>query len=96
MRLWAGLLAIVVIGLAFGVSAREKIRLAQSSTLTNCMMTCNAQFATCDTTCLVPGSVPTGAATTGSNANINAACQSNCSITRLSCQTTCAQSFPPQ
>lgn len=35
MRLWAGLLAIVVIGLAFGVSAREKIRLAQSSMLTN-------------------------------------------------------------
>jgi hypothetical protein len=96
MRLWAILLAIVAIGLAFEASARERTRLAQSSSLTNCMMTCNAQFATCDTTCLVPGSAPTGAATTGGNANINATCQANCSITRLSCQTTCAQSFPPQ
>jgi hypothetical protein len=39
---------------AQGASAQEKIRLAQSSTVTNCMMNCNAQVTNCRTTCLVP------------------------------------------
>jgi hypothetical protein len=98
---WASLLAVLSIGFAvstFGIaaSARGKIQLAQSSTVTNCMMTCNSQAATCLTTCLVPGTPPTGAATTTSNATVNTACQVNCSIQRISCQTTCAQSFPSQ
>jgi hypothetical protein len=101
MRRRAGLLAIVLIGCAVGTSATAalaggKIRLAQSSSLTNCMMTCNSQAATCLTTCLVPGTPPTGAATATSNATLNTACQVNCSIQRISCQTTCSQSFPPQ
>ena len=83
-------------GFARHALAEQKIRLAQSSTVTNCMMTCNSQAATCLTTCLVPGTPPTGAATATSNATLNTACQVNCSIQRISCQTTCSQSFPPQ
>jgi hypothetical protein len=101
MRRWASLLAVLMVGCAVGAfgsaaSAAGKIRLAQSSTVTNCMMTCNSQAATCLTTCLVPGTPPTGAATATSNATVNTACQVNCSTQRISCQTTCAQSFPSQ
>jgi hypothetical protein len=101
MRRRTSLLAMVLIGCAVGASATTvlaggRIRLAQSSSLTNCMMTCNSQAATCLTTCLVPGTPPTGAATATSNATLNTACQVNCSIQRISCQTTCSQSFPPQ
>jgi hypothetical protein len=98
---WASPLAVLSVGFAVGifttdVSARGIIRLAQSSTVTNCMMTCNSQAAACLTTCLVPGAPPTGAATATSNATVNTACQVNCSIQRISCQTTCSQSYPSQ
>jgi hypothetical protein len=101
MRRWASLSAVLLVGFAVGsfasgASAQERIRLAQSSTVTNCMMTCNSQAATCLTTCLVPGTPPTGAATTTSNANLSTTCQVNCSTQRIACQTTCAQSFPSQ
>jgi hypothetical protein len=81
---------------AAAAEAAGRIRLAQSSSLTTCMMSCNSQAATCVTSCLNPGTAPTGAATTGSNANLNTACQVNCSTQRLQCQTTCAQSYPSQ
>jgi hypothetical protein len=99
------LLAVLCVGATFhegfhetaaAANATAKIRLAQSSTLTNCMMTCNSQAAACATTCLMPGTAPTGAATTTSNANLNTTCQVNCSTQQISCQTTCAQSFPSQ
>jgi hypothetical protein len=94
------LLAVLCVGATFqgmtAANADAKIRLAQSSTLTNCMMTCNSQAAACATTCLVPGAAPIGAATATSNANLNTTCQVNCSIQRVTCQTTCAQSFPSQ
>jgi len=67
----AGALArlIVLAGLAAvtadGAQAATRIRLAQTSNVTNCMMSCNAQATQCQTTCLVPGTPPTGAATTG-------------------------------
>jgi hypothetical protein len=101
MRRWTSLLAVLFIGaavdaVATAASAHGKIRLAQSSSVTNCMMTCNSQAAACLTTCLVPGTPPTGAATTTSNANLNTTCQVSCSMQRISCQTTCAQSFPGQ
>lgn len=76
--------------------AAGRIRLAQTSTVTNCMMTCNSQAATCQTTCLIPGTAPTGAATTTSNANLSTSCQANCSTQQISCQTTCAQNSPSQ
>ena len=89
--------------LAFGAAAIEttgvanaagKIRLAQTSTVTNCMMTCNSQAASCETTCLLPGAPPTGAATTTSNANVNTSCQLNCATQQIACHTTCAQNSP--
>jgi hypothetical protein len=76
--------------------AAKKIRLAQTSTVTNCMMTCNAQAANCLTTCLIPGTPPTGAATATSNANVNTACQLNCTTQQLSCHTVCARASPSQ
>jgi hypothetical protein len=56
MRSIASILAVMVIAaaLAPGAEAGEKIRLAQSSTVTNCMMTCNSQVANCRTACFVP------------------------------------------
>ena len=91
--LWGGA---VIDGPIAAANAAGKIRLAQSSTLTNCMMLCNSQAATCHVTCLTPGTPPTGAATTTGNANVNAACQVNCSTQQISCQTTCAQTSPSQ
>jgi hypothetical protein len=60
------------------------------------MMLCNSQAANCQTTCIIPGSLPTGAATTGSNANVNTSCQLNCATQQISCQTTCARTSPSQ
>jgi hypothetical protein len=74
--------------------AAGPIRLAQSSAVTNCMMACNSQAANCLTTCLIPGTPPIGAATTGGNANQSTACQLNCTTQRMSCQTSCARTSP--
>ena len=77
-------------------AAAGRIRIAQTSTVTNCMMACNSQAAACQTTCLVPGTPPTGAATAGGNANQSTACQLNCTTQRISCQTICARTSPSQ
>ena len=69
---------------------------AQTSATTTCLMTCNSQAAACQTTCLIPGAPPTGAATATSNANLNTTCQVNCSTQQITCQTTCAQTSPSQ
>jgi hypothetical protein len=74
--------------------AAGRIRLAQSSAVTNCMMACNSAAANCQTTCLIPGTPPIGAATTGGNANQSTACQLNCTTQRMTCQTTCARTSP--
>lgn len=97
----AMLLGVLALGAAAvgtpGVAdAAGKIRLAQTSTVTNCMMTCNSQAATCQTGCLLPGAAPTGAATATGNANLSTSCQVNCSTQRIACQTTCAQNSPSQ
>src|SRR5579863_8516403 len=101
MRRLMTLCCVLALGAATGktidaANAAGKIRLAQTSTVTNCMMLCNSQAATCQTTCLVPGAAPTGAATTTGNANVSTSCQLNCSTQQISCQTTCAQSSPSQ
>jgi hypothetical protein len=95
MRCLAVLFAVVAVaGFATAASAGKKIHLAQSSTVTNCMMSCNSQAATCQTGCVVPGTAPTNAATTTSNATSSASCQINCSTQQISCQTTCARPSP--
>jgi hypothetical protein len=101
MRPRASLLALLLVGCTTGASAAAasdhgNIRLAQTSAVTTCLMTCNSQAAACATTCIMPGAAPTGAATTGGNANLNTTCQVNCSTQQISCQTTCAQTSPSQ
>jgi hypothetical protein len=78
------------------VLAAGRIRLAQTSAVTNCMMACNSQAATCQTTCVIPGTPPTGAATTGSNASQSTSCQLNCTTQQISCQNICARTSPSQ
>ena len=72
----------------------KSIRLAQSSTVTNCMMVCNATVASCQSSCVVPGTPPTGAATATSNATASTACLMACSTAQLNCQTACARTSP--
>ena len=74
--------------------AAGRIRVAQTSIVTNCMMACNSQAANCQTTCLIPGAVPTGAATTGGNANQSTACQLNCTTQQINCQALCGRTSP--
>ena len=103
-----GLIAVLlsVTCCAYGAPAMAgggKIRLAQSSTVTNCMMGCNAQAANCQTACLLPSAqltqLPTGPVTSNNvtpqtNATANTICLSSCTTTQLTCQTTCALSSP--
>jgi hypothetical protein len=85
---------------ATGTVAAPKIRLAQTSVTTNCMMFCNAQAATCQTTCLVPNTqLPTGVPTANSvapltNSTANTACVLACTNSQLACQTSCASQSP--
>jgi hypothetical protein len=103
MRSFAVLSAVAAIGvaLAHGADAQERIRLAQSSTVTNCMMSCNAQAANCRTTCVVPApavALPSPSSSPASNLNASAsgACISACSSTQLTCQSGCALQSPSQ
>ena len=97
---WGGIARIAFCGgLAFAINsstgqAATRLRIAQTSTVTNCMMSCNSQAVTCQTTCLIPGTLPTGAATTGSNANKSTSCQLSCTTQQINCQTLCAQTSP--
>jgi hypothetical protein len=90
------LVALAIVGHATDAMAAGKMRLAQTSTVTNCMNSCNSQAASCQSSCVIPGTPPTGAATSTSNANTNESCLSSCSTTQLSCQTSCARSSPSQ
>jgi hypothetical protein len=97
MRILAILSAALV--LAAGANAAfagEKIRLAQSSTTTNCMMTCNSQAAACFASCIVPGTPPAASATAAGNATASTPCVINCSTQQVSCHTTCARVSPSQ
>ena len=74
--------------------AAGRIRVAQTSIVTNCMMACNSQAASCQTTCLIRGTTPTGAATTASNATQSTACQLNCTTQQINCQALCGRTSP--
>lgn len=74
----------------------DRTHLAQTSTTTNCMMTCNSQWATCQASCIVPGTAPSGAATSTSNANASSTCVIGCGNQQMSCQTNCALASPSQ
>jgi len=77
--------------------SNQSFRLAQSSTTTSCMMSCNSTAATCQAGCVVPGSsAGGGGATPGGNATASTSCLMNCSTQQLNCQTNCARVSPSQ
>ena len=71
-----------------------------TSTVTNCMMTCNSQAANCRTTCFIPAPTTTlGAPTTTPaspilNPTATQTCTATCGSTQLACQTNCARLSP--
>jgi hypothetical protein len=93
VRGWTTLLAaLAIIGFAVSASAQGKIKVAQSSVTTTCMMTCNAQYANCQSSCLATGtpSLP------GANVSASQSCLSSCTNQQLQCQITCARVSPSQ
>ena len=101
-------LMVVVLSATFGACATSamatgKIRLAQSSAATTCLMVCNSQAANCQTSCLVPSAqltqlpnalAPANNLNPQTNATANTICLSACTTTQLSCQTNCARTSP--
>jgi hypothetical protein len=63
-----------------------------TSTVTNCMMSCNSQAANCQTGCFIPTAPTTASARGGGtlNATSNTACVMGCTSSRLACQTSCS------
>jgi hypothetical protein len=66
-----------------------------TSTVTNCMMSCNSQSANCQTTCVLPTppQVPANSTYVAPklNATASGACLAGCTSTQLACQTSCAR-----
>src|SRR6516164_8936864 len=92
------LLTTCIVVLAGGALAAGKIRLAQTSTVTNCMMNCNSAKALCQSTC---ASSPQAALTlfnqlgvSPGNVVASQSCISSCTNLQLSCQIKCAQASP--
>ena len=94
MRSLKILLAVLAINGCASAAFAENIQLAQSSAVTTCMMSCNAQAAACQSNCVVPGTPPTNAATTTSNSTTSTACILSCNTGQLACQTSCARQSP--
>jgi hypothetical protein len=101
----AFLLLVTLAVYASSSMADGKVRLAQSSTATNCMMACNAQAASCQTACLLPANqltqlpnalAPPNNLTPQTNATANTFCLSACTTTQLTCHTNCARLSPSQ
>jgi hypothetical protein len=111
MRALAIIAVAAAICCAQHASADEIIQLAQAtpnvvppaqglstpvtSTVTNCMMNCNAQAANCQTTCFIPPpptATPSGSITF--NATASQTCTAACGSTQLACQTNCARLSP--
>jgi len=93
------LTALVTLGFANNASADQKIRLAQTSAVTTCMMTCNSAFANCNSSCVATGTLPQGTLTTNLNAGAGnlfatGSCTSSCTNQQLSCQINCARTAP--
>jgi hypothetical protein len=91
------LLAAIIVGLGGGALAAKKMRLAQTSSTTTCMMTCNSAFALCQSQCVSGRAaalqVLQGVISPGTAAG---SCVVVCTNQQLSCQTTCALASPSQ
>ncbi len=91
------LLATSIVGLAGGALAAGKIRLAQTSNVTNCMMNCNSAYALCQSSCTNPQSaliLLNQMGTSPGNVVASGSCISLCTNLQLRCQTTCARASP--
>ena len=98
MRGLTVLLALLAIDVfAVDAFAKGKIRLAQTSVTTTCMMTCNATYANCQSSCLATGtqlqSSPLGLRA-NADPNANQVCLASCTNQQLQCQGTCALTSP--
>jgi hypothetical protein len=82
MRGWTILLAVLAMaGIAASASAQGKIRLAQTSVTTTCMMTGNGQYTNCQSSCLATGTQAQSTAPgtiAGANVNANQSCLASC------------------
>jgi len=91
------LLTTSLVALTGGALAAGKIRLAQTSTVTTCMMNCNTTFANCEATCFFPSqefnTVVQGTFSRGQVAG-SGSCISLCTNQQLTCQTACARASP--
>jgi hypothetical protein len=96
MRGFTILLALLAVdGVVAGASADGKIRLAQNSVTTTCVMGCNGTYANCQSSCLTSGGLPNGTAVTHlTDPNANATCISQCTNQQLQCSQSCAQATP--
>ncbi len=84
-----------------GALAGGKVRLAQSGTVTTCMVNCNTQAANCQSSCILPSAAAGAGLASGSagvtptpNAAASSNCLLSCTTTQLSCQTSCARQSP--
>jgi len=91
------LLTTSIVGLPGGALAAGKIRLAQSSAVTTCMMMCNSTFANCQSACVTGTFAVTqglGNTTAIGNARGDPICLSNCTTQQLTCSQGCALQSP--
>jgi hypothetical protein len=92
------LLAAGIVGLAGGAHAAGKIRLAQTSTVTTCMMNCNSAYALCQSSCTQPAQQALRSfnqlGVSPGNVVASGSCLSTCTNLQLSCQITCARASP--
>jgi len=94
VKLSAGLAVMIVLWHGSADAAEHsRVRLAQSSVTTTCMMACNSQAASCQANCVVPSTATSGGTT---NATASVPCLSSCTSQQLSCQTNCARTSPSQ
>ena len=89
---------LAIAGFAAGASAQGKIGLAQTSVTTTCMMTCNSQYALCQSSCLASGTQAQSTSPgtiVGANVNANQSCLASCTNIQLQCQINiCARASP--
>jgi len=91
------LLATSIVGLAGGALAAGKIRLAQTSNVTNCLMNCNSAYAFCQSSCSNPQSAIILFSQQGLSAgNVVASgtCISLCTNLQQACSLRCALASP--
>lgn len=80
-------------GLVTVAHSEKNTRVAQSSTVTNCMVGCNNQYASCQESCVSNGAASTFSGTGVGAGNVigSGSCTSACTNVQLACQTSCSR-----